>query len=89
MKASGMKAGLFSIDDKWEGPYGKLEQSAERFPKFEEFLAELRADGMAIGIWAAPMRCERPADLGLTDDQMLLQPDGTPYVVKFAGRSTQ
>jgi hypothetical protein len=85
LKASGMKAGLFSIDDKWEGTYGKLEHSAERFPKFEEFLAELRADGMKVGIWAALMRCERPADLGLTDNQMLLQPDGTPYVVKFAG----
>ncbi len=85
LKASGMKAGLFSIDDKWEGTYGKLEHSAERFPKFEEFLAELRADGMKVGIWAALMRCERPADLGLRDDQMLLQPDGTPYVVKFAG----
>ena len=29
LKASGMKAGLFSIDDKWEGSYGKLEHSAE------------------------------------------------------------
>ena len=85
LKASGMKAGLFSIDDKWEGTYGKLEHSSERFPKFEEFLAELRADGMKVGIWAALMRCERPADLGLSDDQMLLQPDGTPYVVKFSG----
>jgi len=85
LKASGMKAALFSIDDKWEGTYGKLEHSVERFPKFEEFLAELRADGTKVGIWAALMRCERPADLGLTDDQMLLQPDGTPYVVKFAG----
>ena len=85
LKASGMKAGMFSIDDKWEGTYGKLEHSAERFPRFEEFLAELRADGMKVGIWAALMRCERPADLGLTADQMLLQPDGTPYVVKFAG----
>ena len=85
LKASGMKAGLFSIDDKWEGTYGKLQHSVERFPKFEEFLSELRADGMKIGIWAALMRCERPADLGLADSQMLLQPDGTPYVVKFSG----
>ena len=85
LKASGMKAGLFSIDDKWEGTYGKLEHSTERFPKFEEFLDELRADGMKVGIWAALMRCERPADLGLRDEHMLLQPNGSPYVVKFAG----
>ncbi len=29
MKASGMKAGLFSIDDKWEGAYGNLEHSVD------------------------------------------------------------
>ena len=29
---SGMKAGMFSIDDKWEGSYGSLEHSAERLP---------------------------------------------------------
>jgi len=79
LKSSGMNAGLFSIDDKWEGSYGTLEHSATRLPHFEQFLAQVRADGRRIGMWAALMRCERPADLGLTLDHMLKQPDGKPF----------
>lgn len=82
LKASGLKAGLFSIDDKWEGAYGNLEHSATRLPHFEQFLARLRADGYRVGIWAALMRCERPADIGLTEDNMLKAPDGKPFFTK-------
>ena len=60
LKASGMKAGMFSINAKWEGSYGNLEHSAERLPHFEQFLDRVRADGYKIGVWAALMRCERP-----------------------------
>jgi hypothetical protein len=80
LKASGMKAGLFSIDDKWEESYGSLVHSKSRLPHFEEFLQQLRADGYRVGLWAALMRCEHPADLGLTVDHMLKQPDGKPYL---------
>jgi hypothetical protein len=80
LKASGMKAGLFSIDDKWEESYGSLSHSKTRLPHFEQFLQQLRADGYRIGLWAALMRCEQPADLGLTVDHMLKQPDGKPYL---------
>jgi hypothetical protein len=85
LRASGMKAGLFSIDDKWEGSYGNLEHSASRLPHFEQFLDRLRADGFKIGLWAALMRCERPADLGLTEDHMLRRPDGSAYRADFSG----
>ncbi|MDR3738574.1 MAG: hypothetical protein P4L40_06095 [Terracidiphilus sp.] len=84
LKASGMKAGLFSIDDKWEGSYGTLEHSETRLPRFDDFLARVRADGYRIGMWAAIMRCEDPASMGLTLDQMLKQPDGSPYTVSGA-----
>ena len=80
LKASGMKAGLFSIDDKWEESYGSLVHSKSRLPQFEEFLQQLRADGYRIGLWAALMRCEHPADLGLSVDHMLKQPDGKPFL---------
>lgn len=80
LKASGMKAGMFSIDDKWEGKYGALQHSTERFPDFEQFLDRVRADGLRIGMWAAFMRCEDPADIGLTIDQMLHQVDGKPFI---------
>ncbi|HXR74340.1 MAG TPA: hypothetical protein VN737_00115 [Bryobacteraceae bacterium] len=80
LRASGMKAGMFSIDDKWEGSYGKLEHSAERLPHFEQFLNQVRADGNRIGLWAALMRCEKPSEIGLTEDHMLKKADGTPVV---------
>jgi hypothetical protein len=79
MKASGLQAGMFSIDDKWEGSYGSLEHSAERFPHFEQFLDRVRADGHRLGFWAAFMRCEDPAALGLTPAHMLRRTDGRPY----------
>jgi hypothetical protein len=80
-----MKAGLFSIDDKWEGAYGNLEHSKTRLPNFEQFLEKLRSDGYRVGIWAALMRCERPSDIGLTEDNMLKTPNGTPYEAKNSG----
>lgn len=79
MKSSGMKAGLFSIDDKWEGRYGNLEHDKKRFPHFIELLDRIRAEGRHVGLWAAFMRCEDPSDLGLTVEYMLQKPDGTPY----------
>ncbi|HTV54930.1 MAG TPA: hypothetical protein VMI06_08425, partial [Terriglobia bacterium] len=80
LKNSGMRAGMFSIDDKWEGRYGRLEHSAERLPHFIEFLNEVRADGRRVGLWAAFMRCEDPRDVGLTTENMLRQPDGKPFL---------
>lgn len=85
MKASGMKAGMFSIDDKWEGVYGKLEHDATRLPHFEQFLDRVRSEGYRIGMWAAIMRSERPSDLGLTLDHVLKKPDGSSY--KISGSS--
>lgn len=81
LKASGMKARMFVIDDKWEGKYGKLEHSAERLPKFEEFREQVRADGLHFGLWAAFMRCQDPADMGLNVSHMLHREDGKPLMV--------
>ena len=74
---------MLSIDAKWEGSYGKLEHSAERLPHFEQFLERARADGYKIGVWAALMRCEHPAEMGLTTEHMLKKPDGTPFTVSW------
>ncbi len=78
LKSSGMSAGLFSIDDQWEGKYGGLEHSPERLPHFEQFLEKLRGEGLRLGLWAAFMRCEDPSSLGLTPEQLLRKPDGKP-----------
>jgi hypothetical protein len=81
LKASGMKVGVFVIDDKWEGKYGNLEHSAERFPHFEEFREQVRADGLHFGLVATFMRCQDPADLGLNVSHMLHLSDGKPFII--------
>ncbi|HXJ96689.1 MAG TPA: hypothetical protein VMT20_27940 [Terriglobia bacterium] len=80
LRASGMKAGMFVIDDKWEGKYGKLEHSADRLPHFEEFRRQVREDGLHFGLWAAFMRCQDPADMGLNISHMLHLADGKPCI---------
>ena len=89
LKASGMKAGMLSIDDKWEGSYGNLEHSVDRLPHFEQFLNKVHAEGYLVGLWAALMRCEHPAEMGLTVEQMLKKPDGQPFVVGGDGAQTR
>ena len=75
---SGLDVETFVVDDKWEGEYGKLEHSAERFPQFAETLETIRAHGGRLGLWAAFLRCDDPQSHGLTSDDMLSQVDGTP-----------
>ena len=82
LKASGMKVKMFVIDGYWEGKYGNLQHSQERFPHFEATLDRMRAEGYDIGLWAAFMRCEDPAGLGLTTAHMMRQPDGTPFTIR-------
>ncbi len=78
MRHSGMRPGMFVIDDKWEGRYGNLSHDSDRFPNFEAFLGRVRQDGLRVGLWAAFMRCEDPADLGLTSEHMLRGVDDRP-----------
>lgn len=82
LKASGMKAGTFVIDAKWEGKYGLLEHSAERFPHFQEILRRIRSDGYRLGMWAAFMRCEEPRDQGLSTTHMLHRANGEPIKIR-------
>lgn len=87
MNTSGIKVRLFSIDAYWEGKYGSLRHSTERFPHFPEFLDRLRAEGRYVGLWAAFMRCEDPGELGLTMAHMLRLPDGKPFVIQYGSNS--
>jgi hypothetical protein len=81
LKASGLKAGMLSIDDKWEGSYGNLQHAEDRLPHFDKFLDKVHSEGYLVGLWAALMRCEHPAEMGLTTEQVLKKPDGKPFVV--------
>jgi hypothetical protein len=79
-RASGMRAEMVVIDDKWEGRYGNLRHDEDRLPDFLTFLDRVRVDGHFVGLWAALLRCQDPADIGLEHEHMLQQPDGSPYV---------
>ncbi|KAA9108442.1 hypothetical protein [Microbacterium rhizomatis] len=78
--SSGMRPGVFVIDDKWEGEYGLLEHDPDRFPRFDEFLQRVRADGVEVGLWAAFLRCDDPASHGLGPEHMLCDPSGKPVL---------
>lgn len=78
LQRSGMRAKTFVIDDKWEGIYGELKHDPERFPNFESLLNEIRAQGYNIGLWAAFLRCQNPAALGLDESHLLQTHEGKP-----------
>jgi hypothetical protein len=81
MKASRIGVKNFVIDGFWEGRYGDLAHSPERFPHFEQTLERMRSDGLYVGLWAAFTRCEDPDELGLTVEHMLRSPDGKPFTI--------
>jgi hypothetical protein len=78
LRRSAMKARTFVIDDKWEGRYGELKHDPVRFPNFPYMLESIRESGYSIGLWAAFLRCEDPAALGLRESNLLQKQDGTP-----------
>lgn len=81
MKRSRMNVKMFVIDGYWEGDYGELVHSTERFPQFNETLARIRSEGHLIGLWAAFMRCSNPEALGLTTANMLRLENGEPFMI--------
>jgi len=78
LQRSGMRAKTFVIDDKWEGHYGELKHDPVRFPNFEALLDNIRGQGYFIGLWAAFLRCQDPAALGLNESNLLQTPEGSP-----------
>lgn len=86
LKSAGMRPGTFIIDQKWEGNYGSLVHSEEKFPDFEKFLKRLGDDGFKLGMWAAFIRCDDPAAVGLNLSHMLRGVDGKPITKQEMNR---
>ncbi|HNB40755.1 MAG TPA: hypothetical protein PLG52_04595, partial [Anaerolineales bacterium] len=76
LQRSGMQAKTFVIDDKWEETHGELKHDPKRFPNFENLLREIRDQGYNIGLWAAFLRCQNPAALGLDETHLLQTHEG-------------
>lgn len=83
LRQSGLRPDMYVVDDMWEEHYGELIASPNRLPHFDEFVAELRADGLELGMWAAFLRCSDPALLGLTPTQLLRDRAGEPWKVPW------
>ncbi len=81
-----MRPGTFIIDQKWEGSYGLLQHAEDSFPHFDRFLERLREDGYRLGMWAAFIRCDDPAAVGLKVDHMLRGVDGKPITKREQNR---
>lgn len=78
MHGSGMRPGMFVIDDKWEGRYGVLHHDEQRFPHFQQFLQRVREDGQLVGLWAAFLRTNDPAMVGLQQRHLMHDMGGNP-----------
>ncbi len=76
LQHSGMRAKTFVIDDKWEDTHGELKHDPKRFPNFDTLLKDIRAQGYNIGLWAAFLRCQNPAALGLDESHLLQTHEG-------------
>jgi len=78
LRASGLRMNVLTVDEGWDAGEGTLTHSESRLPRFDSFLERVRADGMKVGLWAAPARCGSPEKIGLQPRHMLKLHDGTP-----------
>lgn len=89
VRQSGMRPGMFVVDDMWEQSYGLSEHSEHRLPRFEQFLDRVRGDGLLVGLWSAFLRCSDPADLGLGPQHLLRNAAGEPVTVHWGAAGRQ
>ncbi|WP_372633146.1 hypothetical protein [Cohnella sp.] len=78
-------ADMVIIDDCWESFVGSGEPHLERFPNFEADLDRLRERGYEIAIWQSLGWTDDPAASGLTEEDLLCGPDGTPRQWRWSG----
>ena len=87
-RASGLTSKLFVIDDKWEHTYGAARARPRAIPALHRVARRgprRRASASASGRRFRAARDFRA--LGLTEDAVLMTPDGAPYVERQRKRS--
>lgn len=72
------------IDDLWETWNSSAVVSHERFPRFHEQLADVRAKGLGLGLWQSIGWVDRPEEVGLGAEDLLCGADGKPRVSNWA-----
>lgn len=79
-----MEADVVCIDDPWESGKGSGRPDAARFPQFAADVAYAHQRGIGVGLWMPLAWLSDPAAEGLTRDDLLCQPDGTPVRSNWA-----
>ncbi len=76
VKAIGVKSLI--IDDRWESFVGSGKPNFTRFPHFDEDISYLKKIGLTVGFWQPLGWVDKPEEVGLTNDDLVLSPDGRP-----------
>lgn len=83
-KASELGAEVLVIDEGWERQDSDGVPHPERFQHFDDNLAQVRAQGLRIGLWQSVGWIDDPASVGLTSDDLLCGADGVPRRTNWA-----
>jgi len=78
-------ADMVIMDDCWETYNGSGEPNLERFPDFAADLEVLRGFGYEIAFWQSLGWVDDPEASGLTAEDLLCGPDGTPRQWRWSG----
>jgi len=76
--AKSLGSDILVLDDPWESSQGSGIPGKERFPRFSEDLAYARKKGLKIGLWETVGWISKPAEAGLTAEDLLVQQNGRP-----------
>jgi len=71
-------AEILGIDDRWESFTGSGEPNLERFPQFDEDIRYIQSIGLRPGFWQPVGWVDRPAEAGLSPNDLVTGPDGAP-----------
>lgn len=72
-------AEILVLDDPWESFHGSATYNTEKFPTFPQGIVHINELGMDHGIWETLARVDRPDELGLTNDDLLLDRNGNQW----------
>ena len=71
-------AEILGIDDRWESFVGSGEPNFQRFPAFDDDIRYIQSQGMQVGFWQAIGWVDEPEKVGLSSQDLIVGPDGTP-----------
>ena len=80
---SAIGAEVLCLDDRWESFVGSGEPDRKRFVRFDEDIHYIKSTGLNIGFWQPVGWVDRPQDVGLNRDDLIVGLDGQPRRVAW------